>query len=59
MERKTASEFDQDLLILFDAYDHGVDEANGFDTEDRSATETHEEEPKGLVTVAPRTRGSC
>ena len=30
MERKTASEFDQDLLILFDAYVHGSIDRRGF-----------------------------
>jgi carboxymethylenebutenolidase len=30
MERKTASEFDQDLLILFDAYVHGAIDRRGF-----------------------------
>jgi len=30
MERKTASEFDQDLLILFDAYVHGAIDRCGF-----------------------------
>ena len=30
MERKTAHDFDQDLLILFDAYVHGVIDRRGF-----------------------------
>jgi len=30
MERKTASDFDQDLLILFDAYVHGAIDRRGF-----------------------------
>ena len=30
MERKTADEFDQDLLILFDAYVHGAIDRRGF-----------------------------
>jgi hypothetical protein len=30
MERKKASEFDQDLLILFDAYVHGAIDRRGF-----------------------------
>jgi carboxymethylenebutenolidase len=30
MERKTAQEFDQDLLILFDAYVHGDIDRRGF-----------------------------
>jgi carboxymethylenebutenolidase len=30
MERKTASQFDQDLLILFDAYVHGAIDRRGF-----------------------------
>ena len=30
MERKTAHEFDQDLLILFDAYVHGAIDRRGF-----------------------------
>ena len=30
MERKTANEFDQDLLILFDAYVHGAIDRRGF-----------------------------
>src|SRR4026209_1939171 len=30
MERKTAHDFDQDLLILFDAYIHGALDRRGF-----------------------------
>ena len=30
MERKTAYDFDQDLLILFDAYVHGALDRRGF-----------------------------
>ncbi len=30
MERKTAEDFDQDLLILFDAYVHGDIDRRGF-----------------------------
>ncbi len=30
MDRKTAGEFDQDLLILFDAYVHGAIDRRGF-----------------------------
>ena len=30
MERKTANDFDQDLLILFDAYVHGAIDRRGF-----------------------------
>ena len=30
MERKTAHEFDQDLLVLFDAYVHGAIDRRGF-----------------------------
>ena len=30
MERKTAHDFDQDLLILFDAYVHGIIDRRGF-----------------------------
>src|SRR5512134_1433301 len=30
MERKTAHDFDQDLLILFDAYVHGALDRRGF-----------------------------
>ena len=30
MERKTAQDFDQDLLILFDAYVHGDIDRRGF-----------------------------
>jgi carboxymethylenebutenolidase len=30
MERKTASDFDQDLLVLFDAYVHGAIDRRGF-----------------------------
>ena len=30
MERKTAHDFDQDLLILFDAYVHGAIDRRGF-----------------------------
>ena len=30
MERKTAHDFDQDLLILFDAYVHGVIDRRSF-----------------------------
>ena len=30
MERKTADDFDQDLLILFDAYVHGDIDRRGF-----------------------------
>src|SRR5512134_2725030 len=30
MERKTAADFDQDLLILFDAYVHGAIDRRGF-----------------------------
>src|ERR1043165_1284762 len=30
MERKTAHDFDQDLLILFDAYVHGFIDRRGF-----------------------------
>ena len=30
MERKTAHDFDQDLLILFDAYVHGIIDRRSF-----------------------------